>query len=207
MFAFSRTRRADPAHMRAAAGWATDMADCVRTETGRDVQVWSASMSPDYGQMVWLAMAEHVVEIETALDKLRTSFAYADLIDRGQGIFIGPVTDSLWSSLYGEPKWDGAEYLQTTQCTAVGGNLAGAGDAAVQVAKEFEKFTGRKTVVSAALTGNFGTFGFGTAYDSIDQFEKMTTKWMAAPDMTVAVDKCSMFFLPGVLQSIYRRIH
>jgi hypothetical protein len=207
MYLFTRMRRADPAHMRAAVPWAAEVATCVTSETGRPVEVWTAMMSPDSGQMVWTSWADHVVDIENALDKLRTSLAYTDLIERGQAFFNGHVADGLWTTVHGDPSKTSLEYVATVRATARNGRIGAAMTMGVELAKEAQRITGHETVFSSALTGTYGDVSWATGCNIIDEIERSNIALAADPRWMAAVDKAGDCFNTGAQQSIYRRIH
>ena len=201
MYLFTRTRRADPAHMRAAVGWASEVATCVTSETGRPVEVWTALMSPENGQMVWTTWAEHLVDIDNALDKLRTSLAYTDLIERGQAFFNGHVADGLWTTVHGTVGQTPVEYV----VTAVANERAIS--YGVELAKEVQRITGFESVFSSATTGPYGEVSWATGCSSIDEIERSNMKLATDPQWVSRVDKAGACFNTGAHQSIFRRIH
>ncbi len=207
MYLFSRTRRADPAHIRGAGAWASEVARHVTSETGRDVEVWTTMMSPGIGQIAWTTQVEHLVELENAQDKLAVSLVYTDLIERGAMFFTGSVHDAVWSPIHGAGDDQSREYVEMTTAVPRHGSIGTAMELGVEAAIEVTRLTGHDTTFASALNGQFGMVAWFSGFDSIDQYERATAKLSGDSDWLQVVDRVSAAFNPGARQALYRRIH
>ena len=106
MYLFSRSRQLNPANARKGAGLAVEIGQKVREITGLDLSVWTTALSTDVGMISWVALVEHLTDLEAATDKLAVDGAFGDLIEQNDALFVGPATDTLSQLVSGMPAAD-----------------------------------------------------------------------------------------------------
>ena len=75
--------------------WVREVTEHVRSKTGRDVSVWSALAGAPIGTTAFTMLVESRAQLAAATQPLTDDDEYHDIVNRGRGLFSGPVEDRL----------------------------------------------------------------------------------------------------------------
>jgi hypothetical protein len=206
MYLFARRRRIDPAHARAAVGMALEGATRVREMTGLTIWVWSPVLSPEFGTMVWSTRVDHLEELETADDKLMSS-DFADWVEQNDGLFAGPLEDSVLQVVHGTPSEQPGAYTQVVRATCANGAMTEAMGFGVEIAEVAARITGLPTMFGAAITGVYGGVAWLTGVADLTAVETANAALAADDEWRKLVDRAGHAFEPGVTSSLLRRLN
>ena len=207
MYLFSRTRRVRPGRAPGAMEWVVRATEQARQITGQRIDAWTAVMSPEVGTVTWVVYTEHLVDIETAGDKLALDAAFNQSVEESDDLFDGPVTDGLATIVHGTPDLgQPGSYSAAVVATAANGRLRDAITSGIEIATAATRIGGQETVFACANTGVYGQVMWISTSADIQSLEASEAAVNADADFLAQVDAVASAYLPNVTQSIYRRI-
>ena len=208
MYLFSRSGRLAPGAIRDGITFVGAITEKVKQHTGLDVHVWSAVMSPELGTVTWVAIVEHLEQLEQAEDKLAVADDYLELAEKNAHLFAGPLQDQLAQIVHGGPQ-EGAPlpaYATVARAVAANGKLSQAMADGVEIAVKATEITGRNTSFLAGATGEYGGCAWVSTFDSLSQLEESEAKLMANAEWLALIDRIGSSYAQGATQSISRRL-
>ncbi len=209
MYLFTRTRQVAPSRFADAIGWVGTATEAVRSTTGREVDAWTAILSPELGSVTWSMFSEGLAELVEAGDKLATSADWAKLLEQGNDFFVGGIEDGLAAIVHGgdgEAPAAPPEYVSVATAAAAPGRLGDAIGAGIEIAEAVTKATGQNTLFTVNSTGIYGGVAWITPSANIGEVEAGEAALMADPDWIKLIDRVGTAYTPGAAQAIYRRI-
>jgi hypothetical protein len=206
MFVFTRSGRFAPGANRDVISFIEAVTEQARQETGLDIHAWSSTMSPELGTVVWATLAEDLEHLEQANDKLLASESFIDLVDRGAGLFAGPLSDGLAQVVAGEvdPSAPTPNYITVARAVAANGQLRAAFAGGVEIAEVATRITGVPTMFLVSSTGAYGGCAWSSGFADIGQLERADAALMADDAWIDLIDRVGPSYDPGAAQSIYR---
>jgi hypothetical protein len=202
MYLFTRAGRFMPGQIRETAEFVRAVTEKVRQETGLEVHVWTSTMSPELGTTMWATFVEDLGRIE-----LMVSDSFLDLVEKGNRLLAGPLTDRLAQVVHGEPpSGPPANYLSVAQATAANGQVQAALAGGVEIAEAATRITGAPTVFVVDTTGPFGGCRWGTRFADIGELQRAEAALMADDSWLELIDRVGPAYMQDAHQSIYRRI-
>jgi hypothetical protein len=205
MYLFTRSRRIDPEHGTKALEWVVTATEDARRITGQQIDAWAAMMSPEVGTVVWTIFAEHLADIEAAGDKLAADSAFVKAAEKADDLFDGPMADGLATIVHGEPD-PSARYVAAVSAAAANGRLTDAVTGGIEIAEAATRIGGQPTVFAVANTGPYGGVMWFTGSPDLATLEASEAAANGDPEFLAMVDRIAPSYLPGAMQSIYRRI-
>jgi hypothetical protein len=208
MYLFTRSRQAEPGEFTKALEFTVEITATVRKITGREVDAWTAVMSPEVGTIVWSMWAEHLVEIEAAADKLASDSGYMKAVEKADDYFDGPVVDGLASLLHGAPDPDAAppNYVAVVAAEAANGRMSDAITGGIEVAEFATRVSGQNTMFTLNATGPYGGVAWITGNPDIESLEAGEAALMADPGWLDLVNRVGTAYGPNVTSTFYRRL-
>jgi hypothetical protein len=207
MYLFTRAGRFQPGLIRETTEFIRAVTERVRQETGLEVHVWTSTMSPDLGTTMWATFVDDLGRLEEADDKLMVSDGFLDLVEKGNRLLAGPLTDRLAQVVHGEPpSGPPPNYLSVAQATAANGQVQAALDGGVEIAEAATRITGAPTVFVVDATGPFGGCRWGTRFADIGELQRAESALMADESWLELIDRVGTAYAQDAHQSIYRRI-
>ena len=209
MYLFTRTRQVDPGKFADAIGWVGTATESVRSTTGRELDAWTAILSPELGSVTWSMWAESLAELVEAGDKLAASADWAKVLQSGNDFFVGGVEDGLASVVYGAEGMgaDGPpEYVGVATASAAPGRLGDAIGAGIEIAEQVKKSTGQNTLFLINSTGLYGGVAWITPSANIGEVDASEAALAADPEFVKLIDRVGTAYNPGAAQAIFRRI-
>lgn len=206
MYLFTRAGRFGPGSIREVMTFVGEVTEKVRQESGLDVHAWSSTMSPEVGAVVWAAFVEDLEHLQQADDKLNTSDAFVELVDRGAGLFAGPIVDGLAQVVAGDvdPSSPTPAYVTATTAVGANGRLRAAVEGGVEIAQAATRITGVPTMFLVASTGPYGGCMWSSGFADITQLEQAEAALMADTGWLDLIDRLGPNYQQGAAQSIYR---
>jgi hypothetical protein len=208
MYLFTRSRQLDTVDFGGAMEWVVAATAAVQSTTGRDVNAWTAVMSPEVGTVVWSMWAGSLAEVTVAGDQLAASSDWQKLVEKGDKFFSGPVVDGLASVVHGTPDLAAGppEYVGVATAAAAPGRLSDAIGAGIEIADHVTKATGQNTLFTVNSTGVYGGVSWITPSADIGEVDAGEAALMADPEWLKLIDRVGTAFNAGAAQSIFRRI-
>ena len=211
MYLFSRNVRLGAGNPEAQLAWAVKMTEKVNQISENPVNLWTTVFSPDSGRLVWTAVIEDLVTLETSMDKLIGDPGYVALVEEGGKHASGdPVDDGLLNFVYADPKATeiDARYALAVRATLAPGAQVKGVALGVETAQLAAKITGCPTSFAMLVTGAYGAVEWLTLYESIADMQRAGDAIAADALFGAKVDKeLSKVYLPGVTtQTAFRRI-
>jgi hypothetical protein len=207
MYLFTRAGQFQPGSIRETAEFVRAVTERVRQETGLEVHVWTSTMSPELGTTMWATFVDDLGRIEEADDKLMVSEGFLDLVEKGNKLLAGPLTDRLGQVVHGEPpSGPPPNYLAVAQATAANGQLQAALSGGVEIAEAVTRITGAPTVFVVDATGPFGGCRWGSRFADIGELQRAESALMADESWLELIDRVGPAYTQDTRQSIYRRI-
>jgi hypothetical protein len=207
MYLFTRAGRFLPGSIREATEFIRAVTEKVRQETGLEVHVWTSTMSPEFGTTMWATFVDDLGRLEEADDKLMVSDSFLDLVEKGNRLLAGPLTDGLAQVVHGEPpSGPPPSYLSVAQATAANGQVRAALAGGVEIAEAATRITGAPTVFVVDATGPFGGCRWGTRFADIGELQRAEAALMADESWLEVIDRVGPAYTQDAHQSIYRRI-
>lgn len=160
-----------------AAPWAIAIGAAAAKAAGSDVTVWSRTMSPAYGSVVWSSFWEDLSTREAAFEALSKDADYLALAAEGQKFLATGIDDSLSEIVYaGVGGGADAKYVSVVQSACANGSVVRGMATGVEIAQKAEAISGHSTAFTARTTGTWGGVGWITGYESIAAFEAAQKK-------------------------------
>jgi len=206
MYLFTRSGRFRPGATREAVTFVGEVTEKARQETGMDIHAWMATMSPEFGTVVWATFAEDLEHLEQANDKLAMSESFIDLTDRGAGLFAGPLSDALSQVVAGEvdPTTPPPNYVTMARADAANGQLRGAFAGGVEIAEAGARITGVPVLFLVAATGPYGGCAWSSGFADIGALEQAEAALMTDDGWLEVIDRVGPCYAEGASQAIYR---
>jgi hypothetical protein len=193
-----------------AAPWAVAVGAAAAKATGSDVTVWTRTMSPGFGSVVWSSFWEDLSTRETAFDALAKDADYLSLVVDGLKFLTTGVDDTLYDIVYtGVNPGTDAKYVGVIQSVCANGSVVRGMATGVEIAQKAEAITGHSTAFTANATGQWGGVGWITGYAGIADFETAQKKLNADIGWLEYVDGATGCYSedPSVSQSLlYSRL-
>jgi hypothetical protein len=187
--------------------FATEITATANAVTGLEISAWTSVMSPSAGDIVWTAFFETLAEWEAASDKLAADADYNSAVERGDGLFTGPVIDQMASLLSPLPEGGpDATYVAVVTAVAANGQISAAVQHGLAIAESATKVGGLTTVFAMATTGPYGGVSWFTGAPSIAALEAAANSINADPAFLQLVDSGGNLFQTGATQTTYRRV-
>jgi hypothetical protein len=208
MYLFTRQRRTDPGEPLKAMEWAVEATAKAKEVTGREIDAWTAVMSPQVGTVVWSLWADHLAEIEAAGDALAADAAFMKLVEKGDDYFDGPLEDGLASLVHGAPDPDAPppNYVVVATAVAAPGRLGAAITSGIEIADLATRVSGQDTLFVVGSTGPYGQMAWLTGAPDLATVEAGEAALMADPDWIDLLERVGTDYQPNAAQAIYRRI-
>ena len=207
MYLFARSRRMHSGRVPAAMEGVVRTTEQARQITGQQIDAWTAVMSPEVGTVTWTLFAEHLVDIETAGDKLAVDAGFMRSVEESDSLFDGPISDGLATIVHGTPDLEQpGSYVAVVTATAANGRLTDAIASWIELTDAVTRLGGQPTVFAVASTGVYGQVMWFTGSPDIQTLEAGESAINADADFLAMVDRAGTAFAPGAMQSIYRRI-
>jgi hypothetical protein len=210
-YLFSRTARLAAGNPEKQIAWAVKITEKVNQITENPVSLWTNVFSPAQGTLVWTAIVEDLVTLETADNKLIADAGYLGLVEEASGWDSGQAVDDRLLELihFDENAGDRAsQYASTVRATLAPGSMAKGIQLGVEAAQLVSKITGVPTAFGVASTGEYGAVAWITTYTSVQELQSAQQALNADASFVELVDqKLSSVYLPGhSTQSIVRKI-
>jgi hypothetical protein len=207
MYVYSRRRQLNPASVSKALPLAIEAGQRATAITGVDISVWMTVMSADAGTVSWAALVEHLSDIGAASDKLGADDVFNDFIEEHDGLFVGPVSDTVGQIISGTPDPSAPpEYITVVRATCANGHVAAGMAGGVEIAEAASRIGGLPTLFLADGTGEYGGVSWITAAPDLTALEESTAKVNTDPGFLELVDGITSAYLPHAPMSILRRI-
>ena len=208
MYLYSRRRRLNPAQARKAAAFAAETGKRAAGICGLEISVWATTMSADSGMISWSTMVEHLTDLETAMDKLAADGSFNDFIEQNDGLFVGPLADTLAQVVSGAPDPTAARpaYASVVQATCANGHVAAGMAGGVEIADMAARVGGLPTTFLASTTGEYGGVAWITTAPDLAALEAAEAKVNSDAGFVALADRVSPAYLPHAGNTMYRRI-
>ena len=207
MYLFSRVRRINPAHARAALAVATEAATRASDIMGMPVGLWTPVFSSEINMVIWTATAEHISAFETGGDALAGSAEFMDWIEENDSMFQGSVDDSVLQIVSGSVTSDNQPaYATVTQAVAANGSVGDAMTIGVELAEVVERVTGLPMIFGSYLTGAYASVAWAAALSDLDTAEAANAAMAASDELRKLIDSAGHVYQPGVTQVMLRRL-
>jgi hypothetical protein len=206
MYLFSRNRRAQPAHIAEALGWAVETAAQASQICGLPVTAWSDMWSANAGTIAWTALPDDLATLEQAGDKLAVDAAFGDRVRDGEAFLTGPVVDTLAQIVHGAPPDAPSQYVSVVTGELVPGSLRAGLEGGIEIATLAERIIGRPTLFTVSTTGRYGAIAWITGHADITEVESAQAALNAENAFLALVDRVSTCFQADAEQSLYRRL-
>lgn len=174
MYLFTRTARLAPGNIRESLAWAADITDRVNRIGVVEAQLWSRTMSPGLGTLVWSTVVPDLLTLETAQAKLESDDAYLDAVDRGAAFTDDTGVDDMVATIVsglGDPA-SRPEYVSVVTATLTPGSLRTGMALGVELAERATAICGEATMFCMASSGRFGQVAWITGYPSIEAMDQ-----------------------------------
>lgn len=174
MYLFTRTARLAPGSIRGSLAWAAEITDRVNRIGVVEAQLWSRTMSPGLGTLVWSTFVPDLLTLETLQAKLESDDAYLDAVDEGAGFLTEAGADDLVATVvHGAPAPDRRpEYASVVTATILPGRLAAGMALGVEIAERVTGLTEAQTLFCMANSGEFARVAWLTGYPSVEAMDR-----------------------------------
>ena len=135
MYIVSRGRGINPARGRAAFAAAVEAGSRASEIAGMPVFVWSSIFSAAGPAVSWSARVEHLADAVAMDDTLFADEGFAQWVEDNDGLFVGPVSDSVWQVVHGAPSGPPKQYLEATRAVCANGSVSDAMGLGVELAE------------------------------------------------------------------------
>jgi hypothetical protein len=208
MYLFTRSRRVEPEHFVKAMESVGELTEHGRKITGRQIDAWSAVMSPEVGTIVWSLWAEKIGEIEQAGDALVADGGFMKLVEKTDDLFDGPFVDGIATLVHGDLNLDDTsfEYVGVATATLATGHLQDGIAAGIEIADHVKQATGDDTLFLVNTTGIFGGVAWVTPMANSAAVDDGEVALMASAEWLPLLDRVGSAFNVGAAQALYRRI-
>jgi len=207
MYIFSRRRRINPGHARAAVANAVEISAKVGNITGLNVGVWGMVASPDAGVITWSTRLDDLEQLSMAFEKLMAASDFQDWIEATASDWDGGVTDGLVEVVHGSPAASMPAYVVVTQANLANGHFGDGMAIGAQIADEAARITGTNVMFTKTVTGSYAGIGWIGAADSMSQLQANNAALMADAGWLGLIEQAGAVFTPGATSFIMRRIN
>ena len=210
MYLFSRSARLGAGNPEKQLDWALRITEKVNQVSETPVTLWSSVFSPRSGSLVWTAMVDDLLTLETIEGKLLSDSGYVGLVEEGATHGSeDPIDDALLQIVFADPaalELD-ATYASTVQATLAPGGSSRGMELGVTTAQRAGAITGCPTSFGISVTGPYGSVEWITVCRSIEEFQRGQEALGADAEFATMVDKeLSQVYLPGAQQLAWRKI-
>ena len=208
MYVFTRSRRVDPEHFTKAMESVVELTEHARKITGRQIDAWTAVMSPEVGTIVWSLWAEKIGDIEQGGDALAADSGFMKLVEKYDDLYEGPYVDGIATVVHGDvdPSDTSYEYVGVAVATLANGRLQEGIAAGIEIAEAVTKATGDNTLFTVNNTGIFGGVAWITPMANVAAVDAGEAALTASAEWLPLLDRVGSAFNPGASQGFYRRI-
>ena len=160
-----------------AAPWAVSIGAAASKATGGEVRVWTRTLSPGYGTVVWSSFWDDLASREASFEALATDANYLSLAAEGAPFLVGGIDDTLYNVAYegAHPGGDNKN-VSIVQSACANGSVVRGMTTGVEIAKKAEAIGGHSTAFVANVTGQWGGVGWIAGYQSIAEYEAAQVK-------------------------------
>lgn len=206
MYLFTRSCRFGAGATREVTSFIGEVTAKARQETGLDIHAWAATMSPEFGRVVWATFAEDLEHLQQANDKLLSSDAFVDLADAQASLLIEPMSDLVAQVVAGDPDPDAPtpSYITSAQAVAANGHLRRAFEGGVEIAEAATRITGASTLFLVGATGSYGGCAWVSGYTDIGALDRAEAALLADDGWVDLIDRVGPSYAPGASQAVYR---
>ena len=207
MYVFSRIRRINNAHGRAAMAAAAEAATRASEIIGMPVALWTPVLSAGIGTVVWSTTAEHLADLQAADDAITGSNEFMDWVEQNDSLFIGSLDDSVLQVLHGNVTGDPPAYVNVTRAVAAPGSVSEAMEMGLQLTEVVERITGVATTFGSYVTGTFGELAWAGALPDLQAAEAANAAMAASDELRKLIDSAGHVYQPGVTSMLLRRLN
>jgi hypothetical protein len=177
MYLYSRRAQLAPGHLAPAMAWATSITELVTRVSGVPVELWTSTLSPDVGTLIWSTWVPDLTALEAAFDKLGVDPGFQASSDAGAEFLTGGADDSVVAILSGDPDLSRQiTYAVGVGSVAKGGSAAKAMEVGIKLATMATEITGETTLFGTPVTGPYGAVQWITGYADIAALEAAQQK-------------------------------
>lgn len=203
MYMFSRM---GPLSTLAGLDWAEKIGAAAGTALGVPVNVWTTSLSPALGTVVWTSFWTDLAAMEKAFAKLGEDPAYLGLAATASEHLAAGVDDALWKIINPPTEMADEEprYVGTVQAILAPGSAASGVAAGLALCDKFNAVTGSNLLFAQRLTGTFGGVQWFSSYANLGEFQEAQEKLAADASWAQAMDSGAKHFSAdaGATQSV-----
>jgi hypothetical protein len=210
MYLFSRTVRLGAGNPEKQLAWALKITEKVNQIAEVPVTLWTRVFSPSSQTLVWTAIVDDLLTLETIENKLISDSGYVSLVEDGAAHASGdPIDDGLLQFVFADPaaaELD-ATYASVVQAVLSPGGMIRGMELGVETAQRAGAITGCPTSFGISATGIYGAVEWVTVYASIEQLQTGQEALNADAEFAQLVDKeLSKVYETGAIQTVYRKI-
>jgi hypothetical protein len=211
MYLFTRRARIGTEKLAEALQWAVTITEKVNQISQTPVSLYSTILSPEVGTLSWSTVVENLSELETNDAKLMADSGYLDLVSQATKYQApgGILDDSVASFVLADRSESGSPaYATVVRATLAPGALMSGIELGVEIAQMAKTIGGLSVSFLSGTTGTYGSVGWITSADSIDDLQASSEKVNSNADFVKLLDtKGSKAYLPGsATQVILRKI-
>jgi hypothetical protein len=190
MYLYSRRAQLAPGHIAPAMAWATSITELVTRVSGLPVQLWTSTLSPGVGTLIWSTWVPDLTALEAAFDKLGVDPGFQESSDAGAAFLTGGADDSVVAILSGDPDLTRQiTYVAGVGSVAKGGSAAKAVEVGIKLATMATKITGETTLFGTPVTGPYGAVEWITGYADIAALEAAQQKLSSDASWLKVIDE------------------
>jgi hypothetical protein len=210
MYLFSRIARLAPGRLREATDWSMRITEKLNQISETKFTLWTTVFSPGVGTLAWTTLVDQLSILDSTETKLMADDGYVALADEGAEFSsAGAIDDHVVHAVFTDPDTPGdpQAFATVTQAMPAPGANARAVEVGIQIAQRAKSITGCPTSFGIAVTGPYGAVTWITGCDSVDQLQRAQEATASDAEFAKLVDAdASKVFLPGAVQTVYRKI-
>jgi hypothetical protein len=206
MYIFSRSRTIDPARGSEALEGATELSRKVEALSDLTISTWYQQYGPTGPAIRWTARLEHLEDFDKGFERLMAAGDYHDAVAEVDELFIGSVLDDLFEVVAGTPPATATPIASSVQATAANGHVRAAMHWGADLAERFSRSMDVPTVFVRGLYGEYGTIGWASYFDDINQVEGTNAKMAADEMLQAVVDEGAHNCQPGATAVLMRKL-
>lgn len=211
MYLFTRRARIGSEKLTEALQWAVTITEKVNQISQTPVSLYSTILSPEVGTLSWSTVVESLSELEATDAKLMADSGYLDLVSQGTKYQApgGLVDDAVASFVLADRSASGSPaYAAVVRATVAPGSFQSGIELGVEIAQMAKAVGGLPVSFLSGTTGTYGSVGWITSADSIDDLQASEEKVNSNSDFVKLLDtKASKAYLPGsATQVLLRKI-
>ncbi len=191
MYMFTRIARFGGGHVAESMAWAIGMTERVNASTDLEVALFQRVFSPGLGTVAFGTFVTDLEQLETANDTLIADADYLAAVDAGAPLLDGSgVDDGLLQIIHGNPgPARDTAYVSHVRTVLANGAIARGLEVGVQIAQLAEKITGVATRFGVNMTGPYGSVGWVTGYESVQQYQQSEAALATDPEWVATLDR------------------